>query len=442
MSPSAISTGSTPVKTAAKSIAAATLCAALLSGLGQPAEAQRTAPVTHGDGYRIAAGPVEVTIAPSRGARVRSLKYETTEMLFQGDSTGSPGSMGSTFWVSPQAHWTSTCRSGNNNGCWPPPTAHDGSGAASLYTGGLIAADTAVSYTGSAHAYTGARLRKTVWGNSKDSSITFRYHIVNTLTTKIAFAPWEVTRMTTGGLTFWAKSNEDTIRGNGTSGAALIAMIKDTLGVKWHKYDSTVSLSGGTPKFWDGTSEGWFARVDKSRLLYIKKFVDIPASKKAPVNENQIEYYTNNNTRTIVEMELQGAFDSIPPGDSLQWDVSWYVRRLPDNIAVTPSAELLAFTRATVAGPTSILGGAASRRAAARIAATSHRVTLSMAAAGAVTLDLVDARGALVQRLHAGPLAAGRHAFALAPSTPKGLYGLVLRGSGSQVLEARLLPRF
>jgi hypothetical protein len=437
MSPSAISTG---IATA-KALAAASLCAVLVSGLGQTADAQRAVPVVHGDGYRIAAGPVEVVIAPSRGARVRSLKYSGTELLYQADSTGNPGSMGSTFWVSPQAHWTANCRSGNNNGCWPPPTAFDGSGAASLYTGGLIAADTAVSYTGSAHAYTGARLRKTVWGNTRDSSVTFRYHIVNTLATKIAFAPWEVTRMTTGGLTFWAKSNEDTIQGNGTSGAALIAMIKDTLGVKWHKYDSAVSLSGGTPKFWDGTSEGWFAHVDKSRLLYIKKFVDIPASKKAPDNENQIEYYTNNNTRSLIEMELQGAFDSIPAGDSLQWDVSWFVRRLPDNIAVTHSAELLAFTRATVAGPTSILG-TASRRDVHRLAATSHRVTLMMATAGAETLDLIDARGALVQRLHAGTLPAGRHAFALAPSTPKGLYGLVLRGPGAKVLEARLLPRF
>src|SRR5690606_32086968 len=56
MSPSTISTG---VATA-KSLAAASLCAVLVSGLGQPAEAQRSVPVEHGGGYRIVAGPVDV----------------------------------------------------------------------------------------------------------------------------------------------------------------------------------------------------------------------------------------------------------------------------------------------------------------------------------------------------------------------------------------------
>jgi hypothetical protein len=416
-----------------------TLALAVAALAAPEAQAQRTVPEVVGGGYKIKSGPVEVLVAPSRGARIRSLKHETTELLYQADSTGSPGSMGSAFWVSPQAHWTASCRSANNNGCWPPPTAHDGSQTASLYTGGLLT-DSSVSYTSAANAYTGARLRKTLWGNSRDSSITIRYHIINTLTTKIAFAPWEITRMTTGGLTFWAKSVDDTIRGNGTSGTALIAMIKDTLGVKWHKYDSTVSLSAGTPKFWDATSEGWFARVDKSRLLYIKKFVAIPKSKKAPVNENQIEYYTNNNTRSLIEMELQGAFDSIAPGDSMQWDVSWYVRSLPDSIPVTANAALLAYTRATVAGQSvSLQPGQRQGGVAARLTLTAGQVSIALGVAAPLTLDLVDTRGRLVERVHSGVLPEGRHAFKL-PATSRGVHYVVLRDAQARVLESHLIP--
>ncbi len=415
------------------------LLPALLLAPADPVEAQRSEPTVHGGGYKIAAGPVEITVAPSRGARVRSLKFEGTELLYQADSTGNPGSMGSVFWISPQAHWTANCRNANNNGCWPPPTAHDGSGNASLYTGGLLG-DSSVSYTGSAESYTGARIRKTFWGNPADSSISIRYHMVNTSASAKAYAGWEVTRMTTGGLTFWAKSDEHVIAGNGTSGQALINMIKDTLGVKWHKYDSTVSLAGGTPKFWDGTSEGWFARVDKSRLLYIKAFEPIPPSKRAHATENQIEYYTNNNTRTITEMELQGPYDSVAAGDSLQWEVKWYVRRLPDSIPVTMNSELLALTRATVAGQVSPIHGRAGGALASRLSVTGNRVALTLRETSSVSLILMDARGATVQKLHSGALERGSHAFRVTPSA-KGLYWLVLRDAGNRVLEVRALPR-
>jgi hypothetical protein len=412
---------------------------ALSLALALPAEAQKAVPVATGGAYTLTAGPVSVVVGPTRGARIRSLKYDGTEMLFQ-DSSGSPSSHGSSFWPSPQAHWTATCRNANNNGCWQPPTAFDGSGAASVYTGGLTN-DSGVTYTGSQDTYTTLRLRKTLWADLKDTSIAIRYHLINGGSAKIAFAGWEVTRMTTGGLTFWAKSLEDTIRGNGTSGTALINMITDTLGVKWHKYDSTVSLSAGTPKFWDGTSEGWYAHVDKSRLLYIKKFQDAPASKKAPVSENQIEYYTNNNTRSMIEMELQSAFDSIAVGDSMTWDVKWYVRRLPDSIPVTRNASLLALVRKTVAGNTVSIRAQARASAGIfeRMTLSSGRVGLTLDRDATVSLSLLDARGREVQSLHNGALQKGAHAFRIG-AVPHGVYWIVLRGANAEILEARMLP--
>jgi hypothetical protein len=420
----------------------------LAASLALSEGAQRAYPTVHGGGYKITVGLTEITVAPSRAARIRSLKYDGIEMLYQADSTGSPGSMGSTFWTSPQAHWTAACRTGNgsagngtgNNGCWQPPSAYDGPSV--TFTGGLLA-DSSVTYTGaSADSYTRARLRKTFWGNPADSSITIRYHMVNTGPTKAAYAGWEVTRFTTGGLTFYAKSDEDIAAGNGASGTTLINMIKDTLGAKWHKYDSTANLSSGTPKFWDGTSEGWYARVDKSRLLYIKKFTDMPASKRAHATENQIEYYTNNNTRTIVEMELQGPYDSVAAGDSLVWDVKWYVRELPDSIPVTINSGLLAFVRQTVNGPDVVTGlpDRVPPVAGAALSASADRVSLVLGRPAPLSILIVDGGGSVVQRLHSGMLEPGAHAFRLAPAA-KGVYWVVLRDARGLVLEVRALPR-
>jgi hypothetical protein len=420
------------------------LTLAILFAAVPEADAQRVAPTVWGGGYKITVGQTEFIVAPSRASRIRSFKHDGTELLYQADSTGSPGSMGSTFWTSPQEYWTSTCRSSANYGCWTPPAAYDGPTV--TFTGGLLP-DSSVTYTGaSADTYTKARLRKTFWGNPADTSITIRYHMVNTGATKNAYAGWEVSRFTTGGLTFYAKSDEDTVGLNKTnaSSVTLANMIKDTLGVKWHKYDSTASLSGGTPKFWDGTSEGWYAHVDKRRLLYIKKFQDIPTSKKAPGgHENQIEYYTNNNTRTIVEMELQGPFDSVAAGDSLTWDVKWYVRLLPDSIPVTINSSLLSFTRETVNGPsyiTSLANRPASQGASPRLSAAGDRIALALDRPVTVSLEVMDARGAVVQRPHSGPLDAGESVFRITPAA-KGLYWVVLRDARGTILETRALPR-
>ena len=243
---------------------------------------------------------------------------------------------------------------------------------------------------------------------------------------KRAYAPWEVTRIPTGGLTFWAKSTEDTIKGNGAGGTAMMNMVTDTLGIKWHKFDSSASLSG-TPKLWDGTSEGWYAHVDKSRLLYIKKFTDIPASKKAPVNENQIELYSTTN-KSYLEMELQGAFDSIPAGDSLTWDVKWYVRKLPDSIPVTRNAALAAFVRQTISdGPVSVSSQVGSTTVGFRLGSTSRRISVDMDKGANVSLAIVNSNGREISRVHAGRLSQGHHEFALNSAMPKGVYWIVLK---------------
>ncbi len=417
---------------------------ALVAGV-QEAEAQRTAPVADGTVYTLTAGPMSVVAGPTKGGRIRSLKFEGTELFYQ-DSSGNPSSHGSTFWPSPQAHWTNNCRNSNNNGCWPPPSSLDGSNT--TYTGALLAADTAVTFFGALDNGTGVRLRKTLWADSADTSVTIRYHIVNGSSNKVAFAPWEVTRFTSGGLLFWPKDETDTIKGNGTAGAAMIAMVTDTLDTKWFKYDSATVPTNGTPKLWDGSTGGWFARVDKSRLLYIKKFTDTPKAKKAPVNENEIEIYSANRSgatggMALLEMELQGPFDSIAVGDSLEWDVTWLVRRLPESISIAPGTALLDFVDAVVNGSTVSLrpGARAGHGAAHRLNVAAGGVSFTLGEAAAVTLEVMDARGRITARLHAGTLAEGTHSFRLAPGT-HGVRWVVLRDAQARVLDTRMIAPF
>lgn len=405
------------------------------------AVAQRTLPVEAGGAYTLTAGPLSATVGASRGARIKSLKFDGTELFYQ-DSSGSPSSHGSSFWPGPQAHWTTTCRNANNNGCWPPPANIDGSSASSIYTGGLRA-DSSVSFASNLDNGTGLRLRKTLWTNAKDTSLNIRYHLINGASAKSAYSPWEVTRFTTGGLLFWQKDPADTIRGNGASGTAMMNMVRDTLGLKWFKYDSATVPTSGTAKLWDGSTGGWFARVDKSRLVYIKKFTDTPKSKKPPVSENEIEIYSANRSGTtggmnLLEMELQGPFDSIAVGDSTTWDVKWLVRRLPDSISISPNAALLAFVNKVAAGPVALTpkGAAASRPG---LTFANRRVGFELARASVVSLSLVDAGGRTVRDIYAGPARAGRHEFAVSAPTP-GIYWLTLKnGADVQVRRVALL---
>jgi hypothetical protein len=96
--------------------------------------------------------------------------------------------------------------------------------------------------------------------------------------------------------------------------------------------------------FADGA--GWLAQVTPDRLLYATSFPDIQPADAAP-GEAEIEVFTNT---SYVEMEAQGAFTAIAPGDSLTWTVRWKLRRLPGSTTVTSgNADLASLASAALA---------------------------------------------------------------------------------------------
>ena len=80
----------------------------------------------------------------------------------------------------------------------------------------------------------------------------------------------------------------------------------------------------------------------------MKTFAAVPREAHAP-GEAQIEIYASP-AHTYVEVEAQGAYETVAPGEALTWQVVWLARRLPPKLPVGVGSEaLLAHVRALVA---------------------------------------------------------------------------------------------
>jgi hypothetical protein len=120
--------------------------------------------------------------------------------------------------------------------------------------------------------------------------------------------------------------------------------------------------------------------------------------------------------------------------------MKWYVRKLPDALDATLGSQALVdYARQVIGGTTGVSGRAAKSMRSA-LSASGEGIRLNLDKSASVSLVVMNARGSVVQRLHAGALDAGMHSFRLAPAA-KGLYWIVLRDARGQDLEVRALPR-
>ncbi len=342
--------------------------------------------MTSASSFTLTTGGATLQVGAATSSRVASLKYLGTEMLYT-VTTGGNTLWGSTLWVSPQTNWTAACKSASTLDCFPPPAALDGN----AYTGGIEAADTTLTFTGTADSYTHLRFRKTFSASLKDSSFTNLYHLINTSGGPISWAPWEDTRFPSGGVTFWPSGN---IKAFGNDG--MLKQTHDTLGATWFTYDSSASLTGRTKIFGDAGVPGWMAHVDKSRNLFIKKFADTPPDKQAPGTESECEIYV---TGSLLEMELQGPYGPIPANDSIGWQVQWFVRKLPENIAVGRNKALLDFVNQTVGSAvTGVLPNRNGTEDAVRMRRSGRSIILEVSRPMDLEISLFDLRGKSLAR--------------------------------------------
>lgn len=275
-------------------------------------------PIARGDGKLVLElGSTYFEVTPGHGARVTSLRQAGVELLSLTGAANYADAIGSTFWPSPQS-WP-----------WPPPAEIDNHQYAAT-----VDADGVITALGSANADTRLKVAKRFRANLAREAVEIEYAMTNTGDTPAKWAPWEITRMPANGLAFWPT-------GGAPSGPQPMVS-QAALGHTW----CDPSRTEGEGKLFADGAGGYLAYVVGDRLL-VKQFQDQPASAAAP-GEAEIELYVNPD-HSYVEVENQGAYGSLTPGETVRWQVTWYVRKLPSG--VTPSAgnpDLVAFVAQTL----------------------------------------------------------------------------------------------
>ena len=234
--------------------------------------------------YTLTAGRVTMTIDASFGGRIRSLRYDDREVLSQ---TRWPESFGSTFWTSPQSEWN-----------WPPVAEID-KGA---YTVEQADRNT-VTMTSLPSRRLGIAVTKRFTAADDGTSISVTYTISNVGSAERRVAPWEITRVPNGGLIFFGAPRADTTAEN-------------------RKINADAS--------------GWLAFADNG-LLLVKEFPDLKTTEPAP-GEAEVQVYVNRG-KTYIELESQGAYVSLHPGEQQSWTVRWHL--VPTDQEPSPSVSLL-----------------------------------------------------------------------------------------------------
>lgn len=260
-----------------------------------------------GDGmFTLNAGNSTMIIDGNIGSRVFSFKLDGIEIL--GTKDLNQRMYGSTLWLSPEGKWKG-----------------QGILDASGYTVDLFNR-TDLRLKSQNDTLRGFSFMKEFHVSQADTSIIIKYTMTNISKDMQEVAPWEVTRVPTGGLAFFPKrSPQDNPIANKMYP---LLVIRDSIGIIWCPYDS--SLVSAQKLFMDG-GEGWAAYV-RNRVLFIKKFPVIESSQSAPAEKN-LEVYVNKQ-KTYMELENQGVYQKLETGKSLLYEVKWYARRLPVGLNV------------------------------------------------------------------------------------------------------------
>ena len=257
----------------------------------------------------IKVGDVTMTIYPTKGAKIMSLKYKGQEVISQQTA---PESFGSTFWTSPQKEWN-----------WPPVQEFDkGEYQVEEHDGRLV-------MTGEVSQKLKYRIRKEFAVDQKDNAIVVTYSIINESDETRQVAPWEITRVENNGGVIFFDAPLD-----GITPAGLMDF-RAAYGAVWYQPDET-----NENRKINADGKGWYAYCNNG-LLLLKKFDDLKPSQPAP-GEAEIQVYVNRG-KTYIELESQGAYTTLKPHEELSWTVRWYL--LPVTCNAEPSAALLKLVR-------------------------------------------------------------------------------------------------
>ncbi|MBO7115023.1 MAG: hypothetical protein J6V95_07615 [Bacteroidaceae bacterium] len=269
------------------------------------------------DGFVIKAGNVTMTVSAKEGGKIMSYKYDDKEMLSQ---LRMANQYGSTFWTSPQKEWN-----------WPPVTEFD----RGAYTDDTDASQSSKSLllTSQVARKLPFQIQKQYTPDPKGKFIRVSYTIINKGDAERQVAPWEISRVVAdeSGLIFFEAPVE------GITPAGLIPF-KGEAGASWYSFEQAPQN-----RKINSDGKGWLAYAADG-LLMIKKFADLTPSQPAP-DEAEIQVYVNQG-KTYIELESQGEYKKLAPGESLTWTVDWYLIPVKDELV--PSKKLLNLVQKTI----------------------------------------------------------------------------------------------
>jgi hypothetical protein len=173
----------------------------------------------------------------------------------------------------------------------------------------------------------------------ESGAVEVRYTLTNSSpTVSVQVAPWQISRVAAGGLTFFGQGTGPVTYAPNTDPTFVLTEGASDL---WY---ASGPVNHDSKAFADST--GWLGHVTPDRLLCLQSFPDIQPADAAP-GEAEIEVFTNGD---YVEIEDQGALATIAPGEALTWSVRWKLRRVPGGTHVAAGdAQLAAFAGATLA---------------------------------------------------------------------------------------------
>lgn len=255
--------------------------------------------------YRVTVGDVAMTIDAAAGGKILSFKCGDVEVI---SLLPMREAFGSTFWTSPQKEWN-----------WPPVPEYD----KMAYT--VEEKDGSLVLTSQVSERLKYRVRKEFTTDEKEKAVVVTYSIVNEANEARKVAPWEITRVPNeGGLIFFEAPTESIT-------PADLMTFQSAYGAAWYLSDATEAN-----RKVNADGEGWLAYKNE-KLLMVKKFQNLTSSQPAP-GEAEIQVYVNRG-KTYIELESQGAYTELQPGESLSWIVRWYL--MPDSSPVEASESLM-----------------------------------------------------------------------------------------------------
>lgn len=256
-------------------------------------------------------GGVTMTIDVSHGGKILSLKHTDQEILSQ---SRWPESFGSTFWTSPQKEWN-----------WPPVPEFDKKPyRILLHEEGRLVIKSPKSER------LGMSVSKDLTVDTSDGAIVATYSITNESDEPRRVAPWEISRVKNDNGLIFFEAQGDSVWPSG------LMSFDAQAGAVWYRTDEAprnrkVNADG----------KGWLAFYADS-LLLVKCFQDLQPQEPAP-DEAEVQVYVNRG-KTYIELESQGTYTLLEPGEELKWSVRWYL--LPVN-AIQPE-ELMKAVRGKI----------------------------------------------------------------------------------------------